>query len=149
MSLYKQFGTSAAAEVDGVWFPFPQEDGSIVELLISRAGGENSKYKRELRRLLKKHKKSRDIPIEDFKPARDDICQAIADHLLHDWRTKQADGKTVKKIVNGKGELVAYSVARAKRLVLDLPELRVEITFKASDFTNFQDGFDPEAIEKN
>lgn len=148
MSLHSQFATNEALEVDGTWFPYPQPDGSIVELKLARSGGENTAYKRELRRLLRKHKKARDIPIEQYKPAEDEICQAIADHILKDWRTTQLDGKVEKKIEGGDGKMIGYSVARAKRLMQQLPELRNDVTMKSSDFTNFQE-VEPEDVEKN
>lgn len=148
MGLYQQFQTNESLEVDGTWFPFPQGDGSIVELKLARAGGENSAYKRELRRLLRKHKKAREIPIEQYKPAEEELCKAIAAFILKNWRTVSVDGKTVKTIEGKDGKHVGYSENRAARLVQQLPELRAEIIFKATDFTNFQEE-DAEEIEKN
>lgn len=148
MGLYQQFGTSESLEVDGEWFPYPQPDGSIIELRIARAGGENSLFKRELRRLLRKHRKARDIPIDQYKPARDEFCEAMAQFLVKDWRTITDDNKKLKTIEDDKGKPVGYSVKRAKTLLLTLPDLRDDVFLKASDFSNFQEN-DPDAIEKN
>ena len=149
MSLYQQFGTNSHYEVDGTWFPFPQSNGSIVELKLARAGGENTGYKRELRRLLRRHQKARDIPLEQYKPAETELCQAIAAYVLLDWRTIGQDGKTTPTIQDENGKPLGYSETRAARLVQQLPELRSEILLKASDFTNFQNPDVLEDIEKN
>ena len=139
MSLYKQFATDHDAEVDGAWFSYPQPDGSVIELLLARAGGSNTPYKRDLRRLLRKHTRAGDTPIEQYPPALNDVCQAIADHILKGWRTRYPDGKTVEKIQDEGGSMVGYTAERAKKVLADLPDLRQDVLARSADYRNFQD----------
>lgn len=148
MSLYKQFQTNNDAEVDGAWFSFPQPDGSIIELLLARTGGSNSGYKRALRKLLRKHSRATDVPIDQYAPARDEICEAMAEHVLKGWRTRLMDDSLLDAIADEQGTMIAYSQQRATKLLKDLPELRSDITVKSADFHNFQDT-DAESIEGN
>ena len=148
MSLHKQFGTDKKAEVDGVWFSYPQPDGSTVDLKLARAGGANTPYQRELRRILRMFARAGDIPIEQFPPARDEVCEAMATHILKGWRTRQANGDTIDKIEHADGELRSYTPELAKELLLGLPDLRNDIYTKATDYRNFQD-LDVEELEGN
>lgn len=148
MSLYTQYRTDESAELDGVWFPFPQPDGQIVELLIARSGGGNNPYKRELRKIMRKFSGSLQVPIEQHVPAQSRVIEAMANHLLKGWRTKQADGKVVEKLEDDKGKLQPYTVNRAITLLTNLPELRFEIQVRAQDFHNYQ-GAETEEISGN
>lgn len=149
MSLYTQFSTNKSAETDGVWFPYPQPDGSLVELLLARSGGSNSAYKRELRRLAKKHarKGSLDISVEQYPPALNDVIAAMADHIVKGWRTTDVDGKVREQIIDADDKWQAFSIDQAK-VLLRIADLRVDIQLKSADYRNYQD-IDPGEIEGN
>lgn len=150
MSIVSQYKTEQNLEVEGRWFAFPQLDGSIVELLIARAGGSNSAYKREMRRLLRKHsrKGSLDIPIDQYPPAQRDVIDMMATTILKGARTTLADGEVKEAIIDENGDWHQFNEACA-RMLLEIPDLQSEIRFKAADYKNFQGEADLGEIEGN
>lgn len=139
MSLFEQYKTDENLEAEGVWFQYPQPDGSIAELRLARAGGGNTAYKREMTRLLRIHsrKGSLNVPIDQYPPALNQIIDAMAHHILKDWRTV-VNGKTKPSIKDLDGKWLPYNQDNAKAL-LRMTDMRLDIQVKAGDFSNYQD----------
>ena len=126
MSLYNMFQTDEAAELDG--FELVLYDGETeIKFLLARAGGSNRKFANRLQALTRPYQRAMENGTMPEDKAAELMSQAIAETIILDW----------ENVADRDGNPMEYSAARAKQLLVDLPELRTVIMEEASKAVNF------------
>ena len=122
MSLYDAFKTDASAEQDGIILDF----GDFT-VKIARAGGENKKFQKALRRRLDKHKRAIQFEALPEDVALRVLAECYADAVVLGW----------ENIVDEIGEEIPYSREKCVELLMELPEFFAAIRAEAEKVSNF------------
>lgn len=132
MGIKSVFASDEVKMAEGVWFPIPaakNEDGTIPEVLLGRAGDANpiyqaafEKHSAKLRRLA-----ALNMPVPP-KEDRAVMVNTYADAVILDWRNMQYPND---------GEHFAYSKENARRILTELPDFFTFCATNASERANF------------
>jgi hypothetical protein len=126
MSLYNLFETNEDRELDG--FDLIIYDGDVeIKFVLARAGGSNRKFANRLQALTRPYQRSMENGTMPEDKAAALMAQAIAETIILDW----------ENVADRNGDMMEYSPARAKQLLIDLPDLRQIIMEEASKASNF------------
>lgn len=126
MSLYSLFETDESAELDGFELVLFDEEVEI-KFTLARAGGSNRKFSNRLQALLRPYDRAIKAGTMSEEKAASIMAQTMAETVLLGW----------ENVFDRDGEKLAFSVAAAKQLLLDLPELRTVILEEAQNAANF------------
>ena len=123
LDLNKHFKTDEKKELDGVW----EDMGEGAEVLVARVG--NDHYREAYRNIPKGVRRMIERGTLVDEKVDELICDLIASTVLLDW----------KAFDYPKGKPIKYSFDNAKKVLLELPELRELIWEIANDFKRFHD----------
>ena len=127
LSIYEMYETDMAKEVEGFWYPVSKR----ISVKLARAGGANLAFSKAMEEKTRPHRK-RGGAFEgenvDVELATELMKQAFAETIILDW----------KGITNKAGKTVAYSPAAANKLLIDLPDLYVELRDAAGAAANYR-----------
>lgn len=126
MSLYSLFETDESAELDGFELVLFDEDVEI-KFTLARAGGSNRKFSNRLQALLRPYDRAIKAGTMSEEKAASIMAQTMAETVIIGW----------ENVFDRNGEKQAFSVAAAKQLLMDLPELRTVILEEAQNAANF------------
>ncbi len=126
MSLYSLFETDESAELDGFELVLFDEEVEI-KFILARAGGSNRKFSNRLQALLRPYDRAIKAGTMSEEKAASIMAQTMAETVLLGW----------ENVFDRDGEKLPFSVASAKQLLLDLPELRTVILEEAQNAANF------------
>lgn len=130
MSLYSQFATDKAAEVDGVWVEYgANEDGSVPAFKISRMSKANKKYTKALEKATRPHRRAIELETMNNDLAERLFMEVFVDTVLLDW----------KNIRTRDGEELALNKDAAMKLFVELPELYDDLQEKAKKASLFRE----------
>lgn len=122
-NLSKLFGTDMVAEVEGVWIDYAEG----VSMKIARMGGANYEYSRYLSAQLKPYKFQLDKGTLSEEKSKEIMADVIARCVLKDW----------KGVTDGQGQPIEFSLAAAKEILFQYPELLKDLQTQASDYRRF------------
>ncbi len=127
LSIYELYETDLAMEVEGFWHTVTKK----IKVKMARAGGANLAFTSTLEKKTRDHRK-RGGALEgekvDVELVTELMKEAFAETIILDW----------KGITNKEGKTVAFSVAAAKKLLSDLPDLYSELRDAAGTAANFR-----------
>lgn len=134
MSLYSLFGTNETAELDGFELILFDEDVEI-KFTLARAGGSNKRFANRLQALLRPYERAVKSGSMADEKAAEIMSQTIAETIILSW----------ENVNDRDGNPLPFTVAAAKQLLVDLPELRTVILEEAQKAVNFV----AEEVEEN
>jgi hypothetical protein len=131
MSLFKQFKTDPAKEIDGVKIYMPEaenEDGTIPEFTIARMGGTNKRYSRALESGTREHRRAIEKKLLSNEKAEEVFLTVFIDTILIGWANIQ----------DAKGKLIEFNKANVRKLLEELPEVYERLQEEARLLDNFR-----------
>ncbi len=136
MSLSRHFKTDADLERKGVGIQFPEnDDGTIPEIYICRAGRNNPDYQKVVERVMKPHRRAAQVGALSPKK-QDELTQEIfCEAGIVGWKNVSAADVTGDPAATGYAE---YTKDNAILLCKNLPEVYVRLIELATDHTTFQ-----------
>ena len=129
MSLFKQYGTDEKAELNGVWVGLgDNEDGTEIEVLLSRTSDANKPYKKAIRKAVAPI--SRQLEMETISEEKSESIfrSVFATKVLLGWRNVRDEDDNE----------IEYNKENAIKLLTDLPELYKELKSKANSALIFK-----------
>lgn len=127
LSIYELYETDLAKEVEGFWHKVNKK----ISIKMARAGGANLSFTKAMEQKTREHRK-RGGALEgdemDIELVTEIMKEAFAECIILDW----------KGITNKEGKKVAFSVAAAKKMIADLPDLYSELRDAAGAASNFR-----------
>lgn len=145
MGLYANYATDAELEKNGAVCDL----GENGVWILARAGGQNEKFARELRRITKPHKRAILADTIDPKLAEKLTIEAFSKTVVLGWLKKgeplpgsdPANPVLCEHDVTGPdGQPLPFSPAAVKMLLTDLPDLYQDLKAFAEDSSTFQRG---------
>jgi len=124
------FDTKSAKLDTGVWKKF---GGS--EFLIKPSS--DLRFQRSLGKLSAPYRKKIERGTLDPKVAQDNLCKAMAEHIVVGWR----------HVCSSDGEEVSYTSERCEQALLNNEDLREFVQDISLDLENFKDESDDEAVK--
>ena len=129
MSIYELFETDMAMEVEGFW----HKVNKMISIKLARSGGSNLAFATAMEKKTRQHRK-RGGAFEgdevDVELATELMKEAFAETIMLDWKGKGVVNKAKKQI--------PFSVASAKKLLDDLPDLFNELREAAGQAANYR-----------
>jgi len=122
-SPYQLFQTSQKAEDQGILV-----DYGDFAIRIKRAGEGNKEFRVGLQRLLKKYRIAFEIDAVNDAQILPEFVALFANFVLVDW----------VNVTDQEGNLIPFTAENAKKLLLDLPALFVDLRTRATDYKNFR-----------
>jgi hypothetical protein len=130
MSLYKEFETNQAAEVEGKFVEYgANDDGSIPAFKLARMSKVNKRYTKALERATRPHRRAIEMETMNNELAERLFREVFVDTVLLDWRNVQ----------DREGKKLAFNRENALKLLTDLPELYDDLQEKAKKASLFRD----------
>lgn len=130
MSLYSQFETDTAKEVEGIEVQYgPNKDKTIPTFRISRASKSNKSYSKQLEKATRPFRRQIDLGTMNNDTAENLFMKVFVNTILKGWQNVQ----------NQKGEEIAFNEENAMKLFTDLPELYDDLQEKAKSASLFRD----------
>ena len=126
MSLYSLFEIDESAELDGFELVLFDEETEI-KFTLARAGGSNRKFANRLQALLRPYDRAIKAGTMSEEKAASIMAQTMAETIILGW----------ENVCGRDGKKLTFTVAAAKQLRLDLPELRTVILEEAQSAANF------------
>lgn len=127
MSIWDMYETDLAKETEGFWYNVNKR----ISVKMARAGGANLSFTKAMEEKTREHRK-RGGALEgdnmDIELVTEIMKETFAEIIILDWK-----GITTKD-----GKKIAFSVAAAKRLIADLPDLYAELRDAAGAAANFR-----------
>lgn len=127
LSIYELYETDLTKEVEGFWHNVTKK----ISVKMARAGGANLAFTKAMEFKTREHRK-RGGALEgnemDIDLVTGIMKEAFAETIILDW----------KGITNKEGKKVPFSVAAAKKLIADLPDLYNELRDAAGLAANFR-----------
>jgi len=127
MSLYDLYETDLVKEVEGFWHKVTK----AISIKMARAGGANLAFTKAMEEKTREHRK-RGGALEgdkvDVELVTEILKEAFVETIILDW----------KGVKDKSGKKVAFSVAAAKTLVADLPDLYSELRDAAGLASNYR-----------
>ena len=127
LSIYEMYETDMVREVEGFWYKVSKK----ISVKMARAGGANLEFSKEMELKTRPHRK-RGGAFEgdnvDIELATELMKEAFADKIILDW----------KGMTNKESKKIAYSPAAARKLLIDLPDLYIELRDAAGAASNFR-----------
>jgi hypothetical protein len=117
MSFYKQFGTSEDLEVNGIWLDY----GDAGRIKIARAGGANRRFATVLERKTRPYRRALDNGTIDPKVIERVMAEVFAETVILGW----------EDVIGRDGEPLPYTFDNVVQLLLDLPDLFLDIQAQA------------------
>lgn len=134
MSLYTQFKTNAAKEVEGVEIQYgPNEDGTIPTFVISRMGKSNKRYTKALEAATRPYRRQIELGTMNNDTAESLFLGVFVDTVLKGWRN----------VKDETGNEIPFGKETAIKVLSDLPELYDDLQEKAKSASLFRE----EALE--
>lgn len=128
MSLYKTYKTEESIETEGFDLIVADGDDYQVVFRLARAGGRNTKYENRVESLTKGMERAlRNRTLSKDKMT-EIMCQALADTVILGW----------DNVMDEDNSPVPFSPAAAKKILMELPDLRDVILEEAQKIGNFQ-----------
>lgn len=127
LSIYELYETDLTKEVEGFWHPVTKK----ISVKMARAGGANLAFNKAMELKTREHRKrggSLEGDKVDVELVTEILKEAFAETIILDWK-----GITTKD-----GKKVAFSVAAAKKLIKDLPDLYSELRDAAGLASNYR-----------
>jgi len=121
-SIYNALKTDPAAEQDGIVLDF----GDFT-VTVARAGGENEKFKKALRRRMDKHKRAIQFESLPEEVANRILAECYAEAVVLGW----------EGVCDEQGNEIPYSPEACMKLLQELPEFFATIREEASKISNF------------
>ena len=127
-SLFKQFGTDAKKEQEGVRVTYAaNEDGSLPTFIIARRSRSNTAYRVTMERETRPYRRQIELETLDAKTADEINMRVFAQSLLLGWENVQ----------NTAGQKMEYTLDNAITLFKLLPDLFDDLNEKAGKATLF------------
>lgn len=137
MSIYDTFKTEPTVEQSGIRLKYGD-----THILVARAGGANSKFRKVFKAKLKPFRRQIDSNTMDDKDADRIMAEAYAEAVVLNWygRVVDKDGvETWVPTIEGKdGSRMDFTVENVTKLFLDLPELFADVQLMANQAANFR-----------
>lgn len=121
-SLYEMFETDAALETDGLALEYGK-----ATIIVARAGGANRKFQSVLESKLRPYRAQLRVGAMDDDVALRLLAEAYADGVIIAW-----DG-----VKDRDGNALEFTKPNVVKLLLDLPDLFVDIQQQSQLMTNF------------
>lgn len=148
MSLRKQFKTSTKLENEGIWL----ELGNT-RVRVARAGGSNQKYNAAMERVSKEHKRAIANELLTSKQSMNILREVYIDTIIKGWQTNvapedAAEEEWVDGIEADDGdELLEVTAENIKAVLIELPDLFMEIKQAADKLNYYQQSILDEAVK--
>lgn len=131
-SIFKQYATDKAAEKTGVWI-----DYGDIKFLVSRAGGANSAFADAYKAKTRPHRYQLDKGT--LAKADDDriMAELYAESVIKSVEVMDEGGNWIKGVPTADGKVLPYSVTAVRELLLELPDMFVDLRAQATDLSKF------------
>lgn len=130
MSLFKQFGTDAAAETAGVKVEFgPNEDKTVPTFHLSRMGKSNKRYSKALELATRPYRRQIELGTMSNDVADKLFLEVFVSTILLGWDNVQ----------DREGKAMAFTKENAVELMGQLPELYDDLQEKAKSAALFRE----------
>lgn len=130
MSLYSQFKTDAALEKDGVILQYGNNsDGKPIQITIARAGGSNVRFMKSMDHHRKPYRRQIQNDTLDPETATVLLAKVYAESVILGWSGVEDEN----------GNLMDYNVKNCEKLLIDLPDLFIDIQEQANKVALFRE----------
>jgi hypothetical protein len=127
-SIFKMFGTDVAREKTGVW-----NDYGDIRFLVARAGGSNIAFSEAYKAKVRPFRHQIDRGTLSKTDDDNIMAELYAETVIKSVEIKDDKAMWVRGLPTPNGEVVSYSVAGVKQLLLELPDLFRDIRECATD----------------
>lgn len=137
---YAAFKTDKAMEMEGIWL-----DYGIFRVRVRRSGGSNNKYAAALAKALRPYRAQLQAGTLDQTTEQRITAEVFADTVIVTWECKDAKGNWCTGIHNQKGKIEDYATDKVVAILMDLPDLFMDIQMQAGSKRNFQEDLEDDA----
>jgi len=129
MSLYKNYATNPALEINGAEVTFAaNDDGTVPTFIVARITDSNMEYRKALLEASKPYQRQIDLKI--LSPEKDAAIffDVFLSAILKGW----------SNILDENGNVFPYTKANARKLLTDLPDVYKELQAQANNAALFR-----------
>ncbi len=121
-SIYQIFGTDKDLEEKGFCLAYGE-----AEFIIARAGGANTKYQRVMERKMRPHRAAINAGTMDDEVMKKLLAEAYSEAVIFAWTG----------VNDKKGKSLPFNKENVVKILLDLPELFIEIVQESQRIKNY------------
>ena len=134
MALYKDFGTDASREKEGLWLEYGD-----FRVRVARAGGGNKSYQKALEAKTRPYRRAIQTDTFDNDRANQLLMSVFSTHVVRGWETK-INGEWVSGIETAEGgsELLQVNAENVMKTFQALPDLFADVMQAAQNAALFR-----------